>query len=438
MTQDPSSTAPKPSPNHSSNYKWFVLGILTLVYTFNFIDRQILVILQEPIKADLGLSDTQLGLLTGFSFAVVYVTAGIPIAWLADRSNRRNIVAASLGIFSVMTTLSGMVQNYTQLLLARLGVGLGEAGGSPPSHSMLSDYFPEEKRGTAISIYTTGIYFGIFFGYFAGGWIAETFGWRNAFFIVGIPGIALAFLLLILVREPQRTLASATSQDKASFKDTMAVLAQRPSFWWIALGCSTASFVGYGNGNFFPSLLIRNYGLSVTEVGVVLGIIGGTTGMLGTFLGGYLADRWGEKDKRWYVRIAFYGILLSLPLSYITLLGTEPLYVIMAYAPGHILGTLYLGPCIAICHTLVPAGMRASASAILLFVINMIGLGLGPLFVGALSDAYNTHFGAENLRYAMVTALTIGTSGVFFFWKAQRSLLSDIEKTQGMAQRYLA
>ena len=438
MTQDPSSTAPKPSPNHSSNYKWFVLGILTLVYTFNFIDRQILVILQEPIKADLGLSDTQLGLLTGFSFAVVYVTAGIPIAWLADRSNRRNIVAASLGIFSVMTTLSGMVQNYTQLLLARLGVGLGEAGGSPPSHSMLSDYFPEEKRGTAISIYTTGIYFGIFFGYFAGGWIAETFGWRNAFFIVGIPGIALAFLLLILVREPQRTLTSATSQDKVSFKDTMAVLAQRPSFWWIALGCSTASFVGYGNGNFFPSLLIRNYGLSVTEVGVVLGIIGGTTGMLGTFLGGYLADRWGEKDKRWYVRIAFYGILLSLPLSYITLLGTEPLYVIMAYAPGHILGTLYLGPCIAICHTLVPAGMRASASAILLFVINMIGLGLGPLFVGALSDAYNTHFGAENLRYAMVTALTIGTSGVFFFWKAQRSLLSDIQKTQGMAQRYLA
>lgn len=433
MTQDSSSTAPKPSPNQSSNYKWFVLGILTLVYTFNFIDRQILVILQEPIKADLGLSDTQLGLLTGFSFAVVYVTAGIPIAWLADRSNRRNIVAASLGIFSVMTTLSGIVQNYTQLLLARLGVGLGEAGGSPPSHSMLSDYFPEEKRGTAISIYTTGIYFGIFFGYFAGGWIAETFGWRNAFFIVGIPGIALAFLLLILVREPQRTLASATSQDKASFKDTMAVLAQRPSFWWIALGCSTASFVGYGNGNFFPSLLIRNYGLSVTEVGVVLGIIGGTTGMLGTFLGGYLADRWGEKDKRWYVRIAFYGILLSLPLSYITLLGTEPLYVIMAYAPGHILGTLYLGPCIAICHTLVPAGMRASASAILLLVINMIGLGLGPLFVGALSDAYSTHFGAENLRYAMVTALTIGTSGVFFFWKAQRSLLSDIEKTQGLA-----
>ena len=153
----------------SDNYKWFVLAILTVVYAFNFIDRQILVILQEPIKAELGLSDTQLWLLTGFSFAVVYVTAGIPIAWLADRSNRRNIVAVSLGIWSVMTALSGIVQNYTQLLLARLGVGLGAAGGAPPSHSMLSDYFPEEQRGTALSIYPTGIYLGIFFGYFAGG-----------------------------------------------------------------------------------------------------------------------------------------------------------------------------------------------------------------------------------------------------------------------------
>lgn len=260
----------------SNNYKWFVLAILTVVYAFNFIDRQILVILQKPIKAELGLSDTQLGLLTGFSFAVVYVTAGVPIAWLADRSNRRNIVALSLGIWSVMTALSGMVQNYTQLLLARLGVGLGEAGGSPPSHSMLSDYFPEEQRGTALSIYTTGIYLGIFFGYFAGGWIADNYGWRNAFFIVGIPGVVLAFLLLLLVREPPRTvLPNEVENEKASFKETIVFLLQRPAFWWIALGCSTASFVGYGNGNFFPSLLIRNYGLTVTEVGMFMGVISG-------------------------------------------------------------------------------------------------------------------------------------------------------------------
>ena len=417
----------------SNNYKWFVLAILTVVYAFNFIDRQILVILQEPIKAELGLSDTQLGLLTGFSFAVVYVTAGIPIAWLADRSNRRNIVAVSLGIWSVMTALSGMVQNYTQLLLARLGVGLGEAGGSPPSHSMLSDYFPEEQRGTALSIYTTGIYLGIFFGYFAGGWIADTYGWRNAFFIVGIPGVVLAFLLLLLVREPPRTvLPNAIENKKASFKETIVFLLQRPAFWWIALGCSTASFVGYGNGNFFPSLLIRNYGLTVTEVGMFMGVISGSTGMLGTFLGGYLADRWGKHDKRWYVRIALWGLILSLPLSYYTLLGSEPLYVVLAYTPAHILNTLYLGPCIAICHTLVAPNMRASASAVLLFVINMIGLGLGPLVVGALSDAYIPLFGEENLRYAMLTTLTMGTTGVFFFWIAHRTLLGDISKTEAV------
>ena len=166
-------------------YRWLVLVVLTIVYTFNFIDRQILVILQEPIKAELGLSDAQLGVLTGFSFALIYVCAGIPIAWLADRSNRRNIIAGSLALWSGMTALSGMVGSYSQLVLARLGVGLGEAGGSPPAHSMISDYFPPEKRGTALSFYTAGIYLGILFGFAGGGYIAETYGWRNAFFKIG-------------------------------------------------------------------------------------------------------------------------------------------------------------------------------------------------------------------------------------------------------------
>ena len=188
----------------SIRYRWTVLVMLTLVYTFNFIDRQILVILQEPIKADLGLSDAQLGLLSGFSFALVYVTAGIPIAWLADRGNRRNIVAISLGFWSFMTALSGLAQNYGQLLAARIGVGIGEAGGSPPSHSMVSDYFPAKQRGTALSFYSTGIYIGILIGFAAGGWIAETFGWRVAFFLVGVPGIFYALLLVWVVKEPKR------------------------------------------------------------------------------------------------------------------------------------------------------------------------------------------------------------------------------------------
>jgi predicted MFS family arabinose efflux permease len=227
---------PEQPPAESARYRWTVLVMLTLVYTFNFIDRQILVILQEPIKADLGLSDAQLGLLTGFSFALVYVTAGIPIAWLADRSNRRNIVVASLTFWSFMTTISGLVQNYGQLLAARIGVGVGEAGGSPPSHSMISDYFPPSSRGTALSFYSMGIYIGVLFGFAAGGWIAENFGWRNAFFVIGIPGILYALAVFWVVKEPKRGQYDPGGVPaKSSLKETMAHLSSRPTFWCICI-----------------------------------------------------------------------------------------------------------------------------------------------------------------------------------------------------------
>jgi MFS family permease len=252
----------------SIRYRWTVLVMLTLVYTFNFIDRQILVILQEPIKADLGLSDAQLGLLSGFSFALVYVTAGIPIAWLADRGNRRNIVAVSLGFWSFMTALSGLAQNYGQLLAARIGVGIGEAGGSPPSHSMVSDYFPAKQRGTALSFYSTGIYIGILIGFAAGGWIAETFGWRVAFFLVGVPGIFYALLLVWVVKEPKRGQWDPGGVPaKSTFKATLASLRERPTFWWISVGCAFTAFISYGNGNFMPSFLMRSHGMTLAEVG---------------------------------------------------------------------------------------------------------------------------------------------------------------------------
>ncbi|HAN26929.1 MAG TPA: MFS transporter, partial [Haliea salexigens] len=211
--------------------------MLTMVYAFNFIDRQILVILQEPIKADMGLSDTQLGLLSGFSFALIYVTAGIPIAYWADRGNRRNIVSLSLAVWSGMTALSGFVQNYAQLLAARIGVGLGEAGGSPPSHSMISDYFPPEQRGRALSFYSMGIYVGILLGFMFGGMIAEAFGWRAAFLIVGIPGVLFAIVLRLTVQEPLRgrwETAADNAAARPSLQDTLTLLRQLPSFWLIA------------------------------------------------------------------------------------------------------------------------------------------------------------------------------------------------------------
>lgn len=410
-----------------SAYRWFVLAMLTLVYTFNFIDRQILVILQEPIKAELGLSDAQLGLLTGFSFALVYVCAGIPIAALADRSNRRNIVAGSLAIWSGMTALSGLVGNYTQLLLARLGVGIGEAGGSPPAHSMLSDYFPPEQRATAISIYTAGIYVGILLGFAGGGWVAQAFGWRQAFFVIGLPGVVFALFLALLVREPVRgRWEQSQSAPKASFKTTMALLKGKPAFWWIALGCAFTSFVAYGNGNFFPSFLIRSHGMSLADVGLALGLISGTAGAIGTFFGGFIADKLGRYDRRWYVWVPFWGALIALPPYTYVLFADSPKLLLAVLFPTSVINSLYLGPSIAICQTMVAPNMRAVASAVMFFVLNMIGLGLGPLVVGVLSDTYAEFFGEENLRYAMLSALVFGAFGVFCFWRASQTLLLDL------------
>ena len=422
---------PEQAGTVSTRYRWTVLVMLTLVYTFNFIDRQILVILQEPIKAELGLSDAQLGLLTGFSFALVYVTAGIPIAWLADRSNRRNIVAASLAFWSLMTALSGLVQNYGQLLAARIGVGVGEAGGSPPSHSMISDYFPLSHRGTALSFYSMGIYIGVLFGFAAGGWIAENFGWRNAFFAIGIPGILYALAVIWIIKEPPRGQYDlGGTPPKASMTETIHCLRSRPTFWWISVGCAFTAFVSYGNGNFMPSFLMRNHGLSLAEVGAILGLISGLSGAAGTLLGGFLSDRLGVRDIRWYVWIPMLGGLSAMAPAYYTLLGSNTNLIIAAMIPSQILGALYLGPCIATCHNLVSPGMRAMASAILFFVLNIIGLGLGPLTVGILSDQFAGRFGDDNLRYAMVTTLTISLAGVFFLWMGVRSLRRDLNANQ--------
>lgn len=410
------------------------LFMLTLVYAFNFVDRQILVILQEPIKNDMGLSDAQLGLLSGFSFALVYITAGIPIAYWADRTNRRNIITAALTVWSGMTALSGLAQNYTQLLLARIGVGLGEAGGSPPAHSMISDYYPPERRATAMAIYSTGVHLGVLLGFVAGGVISQMFGWRIAFFAVGIPGIVLAVIFFFTVREPRRGHweAASSSEHKPSFGETVKVLSSFRSFWYIALGTGITAFAGYGNGNFAPSFLIRNHGFSVGEVGIVLAIFGGGGGMIGTFLGGYLADRLGVGDRRWYLWLPAIAGCLSVPLAFPYLLLDNTVVVIGLLFLVTITLNTYMGPSLAISHALVPPAMRAMTSAVLFFVLNMIGLGLGPLTVGLLSDLYLPHFGADSLRYAMLTVGMMTTPAILFFFLAAKHLPADLAKGREM------
>ena len=263
---------PIDNPYEKPSVRNYALGILTLVYTFNFVDRQLLSILQEAIKAELLLSDAQLGLLTGFAFAMFYVTAGVPIARYADRSNRRNIVAASVGLWSFMTAISGFVQNYTQLLLARIGVGIGEAGGSPPSHSIVSDIFPKEQRASALSFYSTGVNLGIMFGFLFGGWLNEYFGWRVAFLVVGVPGVILAGIVYTTVPEPIRGVLEnkKASDNQVPFRQVLSGLWQRKTFRHMALACGLNAFAGYGTVNWVASFFIRSHGMTTGELGTWL------------------------------------------------------------------------------------------------------------------------------------------------------------------------
>ena len=417
----------------SPAYKRFALAMLTAVYALNFIDRQILVILQEPIKAEMGLSDAQLGLLSGFAFAVVYVTAGIPIAYWADRGNRRNVISLAVEVWSGMTALSGLTQNYGQLVLARVGVGLGGAGGSPPAHSMISDYYPPEQRATALSIYSSGIYLGILLGFLFGGVIAEAFGWRTAFMVVGLPGVLFAVILRFTLREPIRGRwdKSVDNAPQPGLKQTMALLGDRPSFWYLALGSAFASYVAYGNGNFLPSFLIRNHNMSIAEVGTILALVSGISGALGTFLGGYLSDRFGTKDSRWYLWIPMLGIALAY-FPYLNLLLTDNInagLTLVFFAL--ILNSFYLGPCIALSHTLVAPGMRALTSAVLFFVLNMIGLGLGPFMTGVVSDMLVPAYGDQALRYSMVATTQVYLLALLMFALAARYLPADLAKPRG-------
>ena len=421
---------PRSAGEISPGVAGYGLAMLTLVYAFNFVDRQILVILQEPIKVDMGLSDAQLGLLSGFSFALVYITAGIPIAYWADRSNRRNIIAAALTIWSGMTALSGLAQNYTQLLLARIGVGIGEAGGSPPSHSMISDYYPPERRATALAIYSMGVHLGVFLGFVVGGLIAQYYGWRIAFMAVGIPGVLLAIVFLFTVREPSRGRfeSQAEAQYKPTLSETLSLLRSYRSFWYISAGAGMTAFVAYGSGNFAPSFMVRNHGLEMSEVGVALAVFGGGGGLVGTFLGGYLADRYGSRDKRWYLWIPMIFGALAFPLGfpYLLLDNTAAVFGFMFLITICI--NSYLGPTIAVAHTLVPPAMRALTSAVLFFVLNMIGLGLGPLVTGLLSDLYTPYLGQDSLRYAMLTVGLLGTPAVYLFYLGSKHLRADLEK----------
>lgn len=411
-------------------YRWYALGLLVVVYVFNFIDRSILGILVEPIKQDLGVSDTLMGFLGGIAFAAFYTFLGIPIARLADRGSRRNVLAVCLALWSGATALCGLAANFTHLLLARIGVAIGEAGGSPPSHSMISDMFPPESRATALSIYALGIPIGTMLGNLGGGWLNEAFDWRTAFFVVGAPGLLLALVVRLTLREPVRGAAEGLPADSGGAPPVKAVfrlLWSRRSFRYMTIGGSLHAFVGYGVGLWIPAMFMRSHGLGTGEMGVALFYLG-FAAIAGTLLGGYMGDRLGARDQRWYLWLPGLAILASLPFSLYAYTTDAPYAALWTLAVPSALGAYYLGPTFSMTQGLVGLRMRAMASSILLFILNIIGLGLGPQFTGIASDLLNawTDLGVDSLRWALVLCLTFNLASAAMYLAAGKTVRADL------------
>jgi predicted MFS family arabinose efflux permease len=420
-------------PLISENVKRYTLGVLVVVYTFNFIDRQILSILIEPIKQDLQVSDFEMGLLAGTAFAIFYAVLGMPLALIADRWNRRNLIGISLALWSGMTAVSGLAQNFWHLAIARIGVGIGEAGCSPSAHSMIADLYPAKERATALGVYSLGIPIGIMFGLFAGGAIADAFGWRLAFFVVGIPGLILSAVVFLTVKEPPRGHADGITHDQdpanhATILEVFKFLMNRPAFLNLAVGGGLTAFVGYGLVTWAPTFFVRTHGMSLTEAGFWLGLVLGIPGGLGIVAGGWVSDRFGRNDARWYLRTVTVALLIGVPLGAIALM-TESwwLSLILLSAPV-MLGNFYQGTTFAQVQGLAPLRMRAVAASILLFILNFIGFVFGPPAVGMLSDFFVGSYGDDALRYSLFCWSFVNLLAAYFYWRAGGFLPNDLAR----------
>lgn len=408
-------------------YRWYAVGMLAAVYASSQIDRQIMGILLQPIKAELGASDTMMGFLVGLTFALFYATLGIPIAMLADRSNRRNIVAAAVAVWSAMTVVCGFVTTFIQMALARIGVAIGEAGSSPPSHSMISDLFGPHERATAMGLFVFGANVGVLIAYLGGGWMADNWGWRMAFVVVGAPGILLALLFYVTVREPERSTDKDTKDDTDSptFSETVSYIARHQTLRHILIGKSLGGFVSYGMLMWVPAFLVRTHEMTATQVGVALALIVGVGGGIGTLLSGRIVDALGKYDVRWRVWAIAISKLALIPFTIGFLLIDDLTIALAMYILPAMFGAFYLAPTHALVQQLVKVRMRALAAAIALFLVNMIGMGLGPQGVGMLSDLLGSSFGDQSLRYALTIFLFVNAWCAFHYWYAGRTIANE-------------
>lgn len=400
-----------------------VLAMLLLVYIFNFLDRQILSILAQPVKAALRLDDAQLGMLGGLAFAALYSTLAIPLALLADRTSRSWVIAASLGVWSAFTALCGVAQSFTQMFLFRLGVGVGEAGGVAPSYALIGDAYPPERRARALSIYSLGIPLGSAGGALLGGYIAQNVEWRTAFLVVGLLGLVIAIPFKLIVRDPPRAPASAA---QAPIWTVFGILAAKPSFWLLAFGAAAGSMCGYGVAFWLPSMIMRSFALNLAQTGQFFGALLLTGGVAGILLGGWLGDRLGNRDRKWYALAPALSYVAGTPLFIAGVLSGSWQAAFALFLLPQALVYVWLGPVLAAVQHLVPAHMRATASASFLLINNLIGLGLGSWAIGALSKQLTPAYGAADaLRYAIAAGLCLYLVAGALMALASRRLASD-------------
>jgi sugar phosphate permease len=442
----------------SAGYRVWALFMLFIVYAFNFLDRQIISILAEPIKNEFLLQDWQLGLLGGIAFAALYSTLGVPIAWLADRTNRTWIITVSLTIWSGFTALCGFTQNFWQLFLARVGVGVGEAGGVAPSYSLIADYFPPNSRARALAIYSLGIPIGSAFGVVAGAQIAggnlgENLDWRSAFVIVGIAGIVIAPIFKFTMREPKRgglDVKSQTAQAKVQpepgeaasvaapveasvekkpgFLDVLKVLAKKPSFWFLVFGASSSSMMGYGVFFWIPSFFARSFELGIIDRGWYFGGVLFIGGSLGIIIGGILGDLMGKGSKRMFAIVPAVAFFLAFPFYIAATLAPSPLIAATLFLIPTGLGLAWLGPTLSAFQHLAPANMRSMASAVFLLINNLLGIGVGVYALGQLSTFLTPIFGNEALRYSIMIGASLYVVAGILFLIASRTIENDWEK----------
>jgi len=414
-------------PKSTPAYRYYVLGILVVAYTLNFLDRQILGILAAPIKADLHLTDSEVGLMGGLAFALLYSTLGIPIAWLADRSSRRRIMAAALAVWSGFTALCGLTTGFWQLFLARVGVGIGEAGGVAPAYSLISDYFPKAQRARALALYSLGIPIGGGCGILFGGLIAHEINWRAAFAIVGSAGVLLAPILLRTVRDPHRgghdaDGKPATPAAPPRFLEVFKILARKSSFWLMAFGAAMSSVCGYGVAFWLPSFFQRSLHLSLVDTSLFYGAITFVGGCLGILGGGWIADRAGAKSRAAYPRIPAIAFMIAMPCFFLAVNTSSLVLAFPLFLVATGLNLAWLGPILTAVQHLVPAHMRTTASASFLMINNLLGIAVGYYYFGAVSDALKPHFGDESLRYAIYTGLGFYVISSVLFLLASRTI----------------